>query len=225
MSRMFLYKGQPMTTWNVFTGCLFDCTYCSVRRLVTTRLRNLPRYREGMKPQMISELLSRRFGEGQFVFIGYMGDIAWQPKENIELVLKVIAKFPHTNFLFCSKDPAVYQKWEFEYPEHLYLGTTIETNRNHGLSKAPAPAERYKAMRDLQHDHKFVSIEPIMDFNLDTMVEWMKEIRPDIIEVGPDNYKQKLEEPPTWKVKRLLENLRGFCHSLVEKPSLERLIK
>jgi len=224
MSRMFLYEGEPMTTWNVFTGCRFECTYCSVRTLVTTRLKHIPRYKEGMKPQMVSELLAWRFRKGQFVFVGYMGDIAWQPKENIELVLEVIANFPHTNFLFCSKDPSIYASWGFEYPDNLYLGTTIETDRNHGLSKAPAPLERYRAMRDLQHAHKFVSIEPIMDFHLGTVVSWMNKIRPDIIEVGPDNYDNNLREPPPWKVKALLENLRGSCQTLVEKPSLERLL-
>lgn len=222
-SRMFLIDGKPMTTWNVLIGCRFECSYCNVRKLVVTRLKNSQRYAEGMKPRLVSELLARRFRKGQFVFVGYMGDIAWQPKKNVELVLEVTYNFPDTWFLFCSKNPAVYTEWGFEYPENLYLGTTIETNQDYVVSKAPPPAERYKAMVQLRHPKKFVAIEPIMDFHLGTMVDWMERISPSIIEVGPDNYNNDLKEPPPWKVNMLLENLRKICPTVVEKRGLERL--
>ena len=218
-------------TWNVLIGCTFGCTYCSVRRLVRTRLKNAPRYSEGMKPRLVPELLQRRFKDGDFCFVGYMGDIACQAKHHVELVLEVVSAFPGTKFLFCSKDPAAYQRWGFQYPPNLYLGTTIESNLNHGLSRAPAPAERYRAMVELQHGHKFVSIEPLLDFHLATLVGWIKEIGPEIVEVGPDNYHNNLPEPVTLqgqpgrgKVRKLLEMLREFCPSVVEKKGLDRLL-
>jgi len=62
-----------------------------------------------------------------------------------------------------------------------------------------------------------------MDFDLEEMVEWMREIRPDIIEIGADNYHKKLPEPAWSKVEELLTRLREICPEVKEKEGLERL--
>ncbi|KKM69471.1 hypothetical protein LCGC14_1450480, partial [marine sediment metagenome] len=54
----------------------------------------------------------------------------------------------------------------------------IETNRDYHLTRAPGPLYRYIAMRALTHPKKFLSIEPICDFDLDEMLSWIKEIAP-----------------------------------------------
>lgn len=232
MSRMFKDKtGRPMVTWNVFIGCNFGCTYCNARKAALTRMKHSPRYREGFKPRMIDIELLTTFRPGQFVFVGYMGDISFQPRENVGRVLQIIERYPETRFLFCSKNPAVYQEWGFDYPGNLYLGATIESNVDHGVSKSPPPAERYLAMKELQHPRKFISIEPLMDFHLRTLVDWMEAIRPEIIEVGADNYHNGLPEPrdgrasvrTPWKVRWLLEMLREICPTVIEKDGLGRL--
>jgi DNA repair photolyase len=232
MSRMFTVDGRPMKTWNVFVGCRFDCTYCNARKTALTRLRGSERYKGGFKPHLVEKKeLKRRFRPGDFVFVAYMGDISFAPWEVVRDILRIISSQPDVRFLFCTKNPAVYMDWELRFPDNLYLGATIESNFDHGLSKAPAPARRYEAMRTLQHPRKFVSIEPLMNFHLRTLVDWMKEIRPDIIEVGPDNYHNNLPEPRPqsgtyggWKVRWLLEMLRDFCPTVVEKPGLSRLL-
>lgn len=236
MSRMFLIDGCPMVTWNIFVGCLFNCVYCSARKLALNRLRGTERYKEGFDPQFVWKVLNRRFRDGSFVFIAYMGDISWAGPEAVQLILEKVASMPGVRFLVLTKDPSCYtrwgEEWGFEPPENLYLGATIESNFDHGVSKAPPPEQRYQVMRDLQVEKKFISIEPIMNFHLATMVKWMKEIRPQIIEIGPDNYHNNLPEP-AWangavpapqKVKWLLEKLRDFCPIVVEKPSLSRLL-
>ena len=100
-----------------------------------------------------------------------------------------------TNFLFLTKNPYRYWEWYdagVSLPPTVYLGATIETNRDYGLSTAPEPYDRYLSLTSIPHPRKFVSIEPIMGFHLDTMTEWIKEIKPEIIEVGADNYHNHL---------------------------------
>ncbi len=225
MSRMFKIPGSnlPMKTWNVWVGCDFGCTYCSARKLALTRLRRTERYKAGFNPHYVEKEMRRRFRPGDFVFVGYMGDIAFAPRNLIRTILMAIREQPEVRFLFCTKSPRNYSSWVFEYPDNLYLGATIETNFDHGQSKAPPPVDRYEAMKDLDHPHKFISLEPLMDFDLLELVGWIKEIRPEIIEIGPDNYHNSLSEAQPQKVRKLLEMLRDICPTVVEKPGLSRL--
>ena len=168
------------------------------------------------------EELSRRFHSGEFIFVGYMGDISFATRDEVGFILaQTIEFFSETSFLFCSKNPAVYLSWELAFPDNLYLGTTIETNRDYGLSKAPPPLERFRAMAE--HARKFVSVEPVMDFDLEVMTRWLSEIKPDIVEIGADNYHNHLPEPSWEKVEALLVALREFVPRVVEKDRLQRL--
>jgi len=222
-SRMFQVGGKPMKTWNVWVGCDFQCAYCNARKTALTRLKNLPRYRDGFNPHLVEKELSRKFKPGDFVFISYMGDISFASRPIIVDLCARITEQPEVNFLFCSKSPLHYWYWHIVWPENLYLGATIETNRDYHLTRAPAPLYRYIAMRALDHPKKFISIEPICDFDLDEMLQWMEEINPQIIEVGADNYHNNLPEPPWEKVEKLLAHLKANFPTVVEKVGLRRL--
>ncbi|KKM78278.1 hypothetical protein LCGC14_1361580 [marine sediment metagenome] len=229
MSRMFSVPtpegSKIMRTWNVHVGCDFLCTYCNARRTALTRLRNSPRYKDGFTPHLVRSEYKRRFKPGDFVFIGYMGDISFCSLPIIRDLCRVIWEQPEVNFLFCTKSPLHYHHWYWHivWPENLYLGATIETNRDYHLTRAPAPLYRYIAMRALDHPKKFLSIEPICDFDLDEMLSWITEIDPQIIEVGADNYHNDLPEPPWEKVEKLLAYLRANFPTVVEKAGLVRL--
>lgn len=222
-SRMFQVGGKPMKTWNVFVGCAFNCTYCNARKTALTRLKNSPRYKDGFTPHLVESELTREFRPGDFVFVSYMGDIAFAPRPVVGLILSHIRNQPEVNFLFCSKEPRLYLQWGFDWPDNLYLGATIETDKDLGLTEAATPGHRYVAMRYLDHPQKFISIEPICDFNLVTLLKWMYDIRPEIIEVGADNYHNDLPEPPWEKVEKLILGLEGFCPTVVRKVGLDRL--
>ena len=219
-------------TWNPFTGCNFQCCFCWARKLALTRLSGVERYKEGFVPYVVWKDMRKGFRAGEFVAVSLMGDISFCPHEALTAIMENIIRQPEVKFLFCTKDPSVYSRWHLPFPNNLYLGTTIESNIDHGVSKAPAPVARYEAMVELEHPHKFISIEPLMDFHLATLVKWIKEIGPEIIEVGPDNYHNSLPEPvgasgrfpAPWKVRWLLEMLRDFCPTVVEKPGLSRLL-
>lgn len=222
MTRMF----KTITkTWNPFVGCLFECYHggCWARNLALNKLNHLPRYSDGFKPKFIEKELTKRFKPGDFVFVSDMGDISFATREEIIRILNRISQFPETNFLIQSKNPKRFQDWGVTFPYNVCLATTIETNRSYKLTKAPLPVDRYEAIASLNHPHKFISIEPICNFDLDILLEWMKEISPKIIEVGADNYSNHLPEPSWWKIEALLKNLKDFCPKVVEKEGLERL--
>ena len=227
MTRMFTIptKSGPrvMRTWNVFCGCRFNCTYCVSRKLAEGRLRHLPRYQDGFTPKLVESELSKTFKPGDFIFIAFMGDIAWATIDEMNRILDRIDCFPATTFLFLSKNPLYIKRWEGMLPLNVILGTTIESDLDYGLSKAPPPRDRFWYLWKNEYPRKFVSIEPIMDFDLRTMVGWMKHIKPEIVEVGADNWKCGLPEPAWGNIEELLSELRKFCPTVVEKRGLERL--
>jgi len=198
-------------TWNPVVGCLHSCTYCWARRLAETKLKNVERYRDGFKPKLVEKELNRRFHK-KYVFAVDMGDLFgdWVPSEWILKVIDAISKSPSSHFLFLTKNPKRYMEFLDLYPENVVLGATIETNRNYPVSKAPSTIERYNFMKELSFKNKIVSIEPIMDFDLETFAEWVRNINPVMVHVGYDNYNNNLVEPEISKTKQLIDQLNTF---------------
>jgi len=209
-------------TWNPITGCLHFCKYCWARRFVERRLKYTRKYRNGFSPKIHFEEFNKRF-DGGFVFVSDMGDMFgdWVPDEWIMRVLDHIRKFSETEFLFLTKNPKRYLEFLDYFPENLVLGATIETNQDdlykgYRISRAPLPSERYKVMRDLEWDKKFISVEPILDFDLDVFVQWIREIKPVMVYVGYDNYNCGLPEPSLEKTKSLIQLLQRFTEVRVK---------
>lgn len=224
MTRMFKSIDK---TWNVFVGCRHECSYCNARKAAETRFRHISRYRNGFVPHLVAKEFERRFRPGQFIFVAYMGDIAFATMEQFLRILARIRQFPETHFLIQTKNPKQLFDWREDWgitlPPNVYIGTTIETNRDYWLTKAPPPIERFRYLAGYPHNFKFLSIEPIMDFDLEELSQWVKLIQLNIVEVGADNYHNHLPEPPWAKVEALLEALREISCTVVEKPGLERL--
>ena len=220
-SKMFNIVGE---TWNPITGCMHFCRYCWARQLALTKLKNTKRYRDGFKPRFNEEELKKSF-KGGVVFVSDMGDI-FSPGVKDEWVIRVInhiARFPDTYFLFLTKNPVRYKDFLSIMPRNAILGATIETNKDdlyteHKISQAPLPSIRYRAMKELDWPLKFVSIEPILDFDLDVFVQWIKDIGPFMVYVGYDNYNWKLPEPPLKKTQELIKRLSEF--TLVVKKTI-----
>ena len=221
-TRMFTFNGKRMKVWNLFTGCLFDCSYCWASKLAETRLK--ASYPNGFIPTTHPVRFNRRFKPDDFVFPVSMGDISFAPLVVWETIIETAKKCPATRFVLCSKDPVQYRQLAY-IPDNVYLGTTIETTEDFAVSYAPTPRERVRAMMGLCHQHKFVSIEPLMDFNLKQFVWWIEDIKPEIIEIGADNYHNDLPEPEAQKVRQLLNHLKRICSMVIEKDGLERLLR
>jgi DNA repair photolyase len=200
-------------TWNPVTGCYHSCIYCWARKLALRKLRNAERYRNGFIPKLNQGEFNDRF-DGGIVFVSDMGDLLGDfiPRKWIESVINYVKKFPNTYFLLLTKNPARYHEFLDKMPSNIILGVTIETNRDDlylkkMISKAPLPSKRYEAMQKLNWDKKFISIEPILDFDLEKFAQWIEEIEPLMIYIGYDNYNNKLPEPSINKTLKLIEVL------------------
>lgn len=202
-------------TWNPISGCLYNCKYCWARELALTKLKNSHRYSQGFKPSLNEKEFRVKFKKGDLIFVSDMGDMFGDfiPDAWIQQVLDHVRQFPEANFLFMTKNPERYLKLLTYIPENAILGTTIETTNDEivktgKITTAPLPTKRYEAMKSLDWKRKMVSIEPILDFELDTFSKWIKNINPFIVYVGYDNYCGKLREPTLRKTNELIDKLK-----------------
>ena len=221
--RMFQQDGKRVKTFNPVSGCLHSCSYCFGRKLAEGRLRHTPRYQGGFKPQLNDAELDKRFKPGETVFVVSMGDLfgSWVPAYWIDAVLETCRASPEIRFLFLTKNPARYGAFLSSLPPLAYLGATIEsTYVEPEISKAPRPWERYIALAQLNYPRKFVSIEPIMDFDpWDSptgLVGWLRDIGPEFVYIGMDNHFSRLPEPTLEKTMSLIEALRAFTEVRVK---------
>jgi len=197
-------------------GCLHSCKYCVPSFQVQAkrmgkRCLQCYRYYCHLHPERLN-----RVPKGKFIFVVSLGDLFgwWVPSDWIVKVLRVVAQYPGKTFLFLTKNPCRYLEFEEFFPENAILGVTIETDSSiyavHNVSKAPAPVHRYFCMTTVKHPRKMVSIEPIMDFDMEVMVGWIKAIKPEFVYIGYDSRKTGLVEPPLEKTLLLGEKLREF---------------
>jgi hypothetical protein len=69
-----------------------------------------------------------------------------------------------------------------------------------------------------------VTIEPVMDFNLEILLFMLQKIEPEQVNIGADSGHNGLPEPPAEKIAALIEALRPFAKVYL-KPNLKRLYK
>lgn len=209
-------------TWNPIRGrCPHQCTYCYVPHSRANHLY------EG-KPYLVESFFEKGLGKGKTMFIGSCFDILANeiPSQWIERIFNHCAQFQN-KYLFQTKNPdRFYQFRKIGLPSNAIYGTTIETTEvrlSLGLSRAPDVYARYLDFVELNLPAKMVSIEPIIDFELKTMVRWMQTIQPQFISIGADSKDHNLPEPPREKIKELIIELEKFTEVKL-KPNLSRLL-
>ena len=221
-------------TWNPLAGrCLHECTYCYVGNKIGPWLQRMGNDKYVGEPRLIEEEFHTKLvvPKGYVVFVQSCGDLFAYGIEDswIWQVLNYIKKFPQTTFLLQTKNPERFL--DVNIPQNCILGTTLETNRNYHMTKAPDPATRYHIFNILSHCRAYqgkkmyplmISIEPIMDFDLDIMVRWMRNINPEFISIGADSGNNSFPEPTKNEVEYLITELQKFTE-VRRKKNLERL--
>jgi hypothetical protein len=178
---------------------------------------------------MLEGELDVKYGAGRTIFVDHCNDL-WAekvPNSWIQLVLEHCGLWPRNIYVFQTKNPARYIKWVPYLPPRVLLGCTIETNRDIDLaiSKAPAPVDRAQALWALRGLVKvFVTIEPIMDFDVENLGVWLLGIRPAFVNIGADSKGHKLPEPSKAKILELVDLLNQGGIEIREKHNLERLL-
>lgn len=200
-------------TWNTVKGaCPHGCHYCYMKK-----------WGEQKPVRFTPSELKTDLGEGNFIFVGSSCDLfaKYIPDEWIDKTLNHCLKYPKNKYLFQTKNPKRLSDWGF--PFKSTSGTTIETNRTYPeMGATPAPYERSLWIQG--KNPVMVTIEPIMDFDLNILVGLLRDCSPKWVNVGANtNTKVKLPEPGPDKVQELIEALQEFTEVKV-KSNLKRLM-
>ena len=203
MTRMF----PGYCTWNPVTGCSHNCPYCWAMGLALGKLRNTPKYSKGFIPSVHPSVIQKGPPHFENIFVVAMGDL-WCDSFSDETIQDVMYSCAiqniTKNYLLLTKNPGRYVDFLVKNPgyfdNHRFIwGTTIETNYgkenrygNYLGPNAPDPELRYLSMATLRRDYPdirlFLSIEPVMKFDIDAMLAWILEIDPEFIYIGLDNH-------------------------------------
>jgi DNA repair photolyase len=206
-------------TWNTIKGeCYHDCSYCYMKRWGK------------LKPVRFDEKeLKTDLGTGNFIFVGSSCDMFAEniPDEWIKKTLKHMEKFD-SKYLLQTKNPT--RVLDFidacVITDKCVICTTIESNKDLLEIKRNSPDvfKRAMAMNELsQIIDTYVTIEPIMDFDMDIMVQLIKECNPKQVNIGADSGRNNLPEPSKEKVLQLVSELQKFT-IIHNKSNLQRLL-
>lgn len=161
--------------------------------------------------------------EGEMVFVVSNGDLfcAGMKDEWIERVLNASSSIEGIP-LFLTKNPSRFNDFVHLMPERSILGATVETNLDKLITwDVPKPSVRLLSLRETRWDKKFISIEPVMDFNY-LFSDEIGIIKPQFVAIGYDNYNCGLEEPPLKKVDSLIRQLEEDYKIKVYKKSIRK---
>lgn len=208
--------------------CPHGCSYCYVQA-------HERRWKTGAfsGPLRIDEKELRvRYGEGKTIFIEHQNDLFAEDvlEGEVELVLDHAAAWPKNTYVFQTKNPDGMLCWLSSLPEKSILGVTIESNRHYPeiMGYAPPPPyRRAEAMTHIRFDCPtatiFVTVEPILDFDVDELVAMLRSVRPTFVNIGADSKGHGLPEPPWSKVEALLAGLEAARIEVRQKSNLDRL--
>ncbi len=211
-------KGN-MYEWITHTGntikgeCPHSCSYCYMKR-----------WGKQSKLHLDEKELSTPTPEGNFIFVGSSCDMFAEdiPERWIMETLIHCGLFEN-QYLFQTKNPDRVLYFS-EWPEKCVFCTTIESNRIYPeMGKARPPFDRSRSMNGISVFHKtYVTIEPIMDFDLKEMVSLIAMCNPEQVNIGADSGNNKLPEPSHDKIDTLIEELDTFT-TVKLKANLKRL--
>ncbi len=165
--------------------------------------------------------LKTDLGIGNFIFVGSSCDMFADDVKG-EWILKVLdycRKFDNT-YLFQTKKPKNMKKYMSIFPKKTIWGTTIESNRDYKVSKASIPDRFFISF----FPRRMITIEPIMDFDLEMFVALIRGVNPEWVNIGADSKGHNLKEPSWEKVQELIKELEKFTKVNL-KSNLNRLKK
>lgn len=210
-------------TWNPLGGaCPHKCQYCSTNKLM--RYPGIKNKYSG-QVKLVEKELKTDLGHNNFIFVCAQHDLF---AENIpDIFIRRILDHCRgnlNNYLFQTKNPK--RILDYRLPNNSIVCTTIETNRFYTeQGDTPHPNTRAEAMNILSEYHNtYVTIEPIMDFDLLSLVGLIRICHPIQVNIGADSGKNNLHEPPKEKILALISEIEKFT-TVKQKSNLARLLK
>ena len=209
-------------TLSVGKGCNHQCVYCYVKA------------RGNVQPEVyVRDEVMPDLGSGKTIFVGHQSDLFSEGVQTHDIicVLKHLYKYPENKYVLQTKNPLrladdLKAGW-YHLPPKVMIGTTIETNRQDVLDRvfrAPTATSRALGMSRLENIEKFLTIEPIMVFDVDELVRLVWQADPAFINIGADSKGHELEEPTRDQVMELAAALGKAGIRINKKFNLERLV-
>lgn len=168
-----------------------------------------------------------KYGKGKVIFLEHCNDLFADDVKHlwISAILRHAREYPDNEYVLQTKNPGNVIPWIRYLPPTVMIGTTIETNRIYpDISKAPIPEDRYEAMCVLSKKVRtFLTIEPILSFDVAVLAGWIRQINPKFVNIGADSKNHSLPEPDIKRVEVLIEKLQKSGIQIREKSNLERL--
>jgi hypothetical protein len=174
--------------------------------------------------------LKTDLGKNNFIFVGSSCDMFAEsiPYEWIIKTLDYCAQYPENNYFLQTKSPDRFSSFLNELKPNFSVCTTLETNRSYGniMNNCPSPEDRALTFSWIHNCNKYITIEPIMDFDLPEFITMIKHCNPRQVNIGADSSsnRNKLPEPPKEKILELITELEKFT-TVVQKKNLHRLLK
>lgn len=192
--------------------CIHGCNYCYMGD------------DENRKSVRLDEAeLKTNLGSNNFIFMGTGCDMFAKdvPTEWLNKVFDFCRQYENKYF-FQSKNP--HRFLEFNFPPKTTLCATIETNRDYHIYNGivPTETERAVAMSNISLP-KMITIEPIMDFDVEELFDLIAMCRPYQVNIGADSYGHKLPEPNKDKILGLIDSLKPYV-KVYQKSNLRRLL-
>jgi hypothetical protein len=201
--------------------CINDCSYCYATEI---KLKH-PEWDKYKGPYRLEASALKEYPDGSIIFLQDMGELGDPliPLEVTKSILAYIAAHPRVTYLLVLKCTNFYLRFieDLRKLPNIIYGATIETNNfiPAKISKAPSPMSRFIDMSLLRRRHLnariMVSVEPIMDFNLDSFAAHIASLKPELVACGYDNHPGNHPETPLPEPK--LEKTLSLIARLEEK--------
>ena len=232
-----MYNFIDCTTNPIKGKCSHDCSYCYMRQCTLSNTR------------LDETGLNERMEENKNIFVGSGTDMFADdvPEDWIRRTLDYCNNF-NNQYLFQSKNP----RRILDFIGHSVFSksvvcTTIETNRHYPdiMGNSPKIEDRVEAMEKIADTDvtpykqslfdesdlsprkidTYVTIEPIMKFDLSELVECIRRCKPKQVNIGANSMRGvKLLEPSKDEVIALKSELSVFT-KVEQKTNLARLMK
>jgi hypothetical protein len=209
--------------------CPHRCTYCYVDN---PRFGRPAKYTGPIR--LFEDEFKVNYGSGRTIFVENCNDLFATdvPGNMIDRVLAHCCAFPGNTYVFQTKNPGGAIPFWMRFPNQFLFGTTIESNHFFPavMGHAPAPVLRASEMvlcsrYFMPGEFKcFVTIEPILDFDLIGLLNLIEAIKPQFVNIGADSKGHGLIEPSGAKVRALLNALAQRGVPIREKHNLQRLL-
>lgn len=218
-------------SWNTIKGrCLHDCSYCYMKK----RNDNLP------KVHLDSDEFKTDLGDGLFIFVGSSIDLFANDIPEDWILLTLDHCYNANNKLFGEKNKYMFQSKNprriIDFLKHpvfqdSVICTTIETNKwiPKVMNGSPRIEDRVSAMEEIAMlGYKtYVTVEPIMQFDMDEMIECIRRCKPIQVNFGKNtNWKVRIPQPKGEKgkilIKKLIREVAKFTDKVVIKSNLQK---